>query len=137
MFWELPEQEVSDVWDHVSRKKEDGKLVQICSYCGLTKKTSQPMASRWALHLVDQCEKVDLDVSKQVYHSRKDTNKSVKEAGERRGFAAAYAAATSKNAMSFRFLNVNRELCVGRAAPIRFTGFSNLEGVMANVTGPR
>ena len=44
------------------------------------------MASRWALHLVVQCKVVDEDVSIQVYESRKDSIKAVKEAGKQRGF---------------------------------------------------
>ena len=63
----------------------DGKHVMTCK-SGLKKKCTQLMASRWALHLVVQCKVVDEDVSIQVYESRKDSIKAVKEAGKQRGF---------------------------------------------------
>ena len=83
---ELPDQPISNVWDHVSRVEVDGKHVITCNHCGATKKCKQLMASRCALHLVAQCEKVDEDVSKQVYESHEDSLKAVKEAGQRRHF---------------------------------------------------
>ena len=86
ILWELPDV-VSDVWDHMSREEVDGKILQTCNYCGHTKKTSQLMTSRWGQHLVEGCEQVDDEVSKQVYESRKDSVKAVREAGKRRGFA--------------------------------------------------
>lgn len=80
ILWELPNL-VSDIWGHINRKHVDGKIEQTCIYCGHTRKAKQLFTSRWALHLVEGCEKVCLDVSKQVYESRKDTLKTVHKRG--------------------------------------------------------
>jgi hypothetical protein len=87
IIWELEKPvPISDVWDHVHRKKVDGKFEQTCKYCGCTWKAKQSLTSRWALYLVDKCEKVPEDVRMQVYESRKGAVAAVNEAGERRGF---------------------------------------------------
>ena len=76
----------SDIWDHISREKsEDGKIIQSCKYCGITRKSIQSLASQWALHLVERCEVVDPEVSVEIYETKKDSIKGVKEAGDRRG----------------------------------------------------
>jgi hypothetical protein len=81
-----------DVWDHVSCvKQQDGKYLQTCKFCDMTKKSKQPQSTIWGLHFVSQCKKCGVAVRLVVFTNT--TSDQVKDAGKKRNIGSDKSAA--------------------------------------------